>query len=352
MIIVRPFGTLPGGGQVEAITLSNPAGMAVTILTWGATLQAVLVPDAAGALADVVLGHADLAPYLAQPQYFGATVGRYANRIAGGRFQLDGRSWQIPLNNGANALHGGPQGFDQANWTVHDVGADSLCLMHVSPAGDQGFPGTLTTTAHWRLADDNVLHIEYQAHCDAPTIVNITNHAYWNLSGEGTGSAMAHRLQILADAFLPVDAGAIPTGEMREVADTAFDFRTPTPIEQRLRDAREPQLRLGRGYDHNWVLRPARGDCRLAARLDDPASGRWLELHSDQPGLQFYSGNFLDGSSSGKSGRLYRMGDAVALEPQLFPDTPNQPAFGSARLDPGALYRHRIKLHFGADRPR
>jgi aldose 1-epimerase len=209
----------------------------------------------------------------------------------------------------------------------------------------------LTITATWRLTDDNALHIDYEAISDAPTIVNITNHAYWNLAGEGSGSAMAHHLQIMADQYLPVDAGAIPTGELRAVAGTAFDFRDPTPIEARLRDAAEEQLRLGRGYDHNWVLRPGAPDpscCRLAARLADPASGRWLEVHSDQPGLQFYSGNFLDGSSSGKSGRLYRMGDGVSLEPQRFPDAPNQPHFGSARLDPGETYAHRILLRFGA----
>lgn len=345
----RPFGTLPDGGLVEAITLGNGSGLSATILTWGATLQSLLAPDAAGHPADVVLGHDDLAPYLAQPQYFGATVGRYANRIAGGHFQLDGVAYQIPVNDGPNALHGGPQGFDRVNWQVHAVDATSLCLGHVSPAGDQGFPGTLAVTARFRLTDDNVLQIEYQARTDAPTIVNITNHAYWNLAGEGSGSAMAHRLQIDADQFLPVDADAIPTGERRAVAGTAFDFRQPTPIEARLRDAAEVQLRSGRGYDHNWVLRPNAGDvCRRVARLEDPASGRWLELHSDQPGLQFYSGNFLDGRSSGKSGRLYRMGDAVALEPQRFPDTPNQPGFGSARLDPGEIYRHRLLLRFGA----
>lgn len=342
----RPFGTLPDGGLVEAITLRNGNGVAATILTYGATLQALLVPDAAGNLADVVLGHAELAPYLAQPQYFGTTVGRYANRIAGGRFILDGVGYQIPPNDGPNALHGGPRGFDKANWMVSAVDAAAVCLTHISPDGDQGFPGTLTTTATYRLTDANALHIDYRAHTDAPTIVNITNHAYWNLAGEGTGSAMAHRLQILADQYLPVDAGAIPTGEIRAVAGTAFDFREPTPIEARLRDSDE-QLRMGHGYDHNWVLQPGTG-CRLVARLEGPASGRWLEVHSDQPGLQFYSGNFLDGSSSGKSGRLYRMGDAVALEPQRFPDTPNQPAFGSARLGPGEVYEHRIMLRFGA----
>lgn len=350
MVSVRPFGTLPDGRRVEAITLANAGGLSATILTFGATLQAMLVPDAAGQMADVVLGHAELAPYLDQPQYFGSTVGRYANRIAGGRFRLDGREYQVPPNDGRNALHGGPQGFDQANWQTVDVGDAHVTLSHTSPDGDQGFPGRLDVTATYRLADDNSLSIDYEARCDAPTIVNITNHAYWNLSGEGSGSAMAHRLLIAADHYLPVDAGAIPTGEVRAVAGTAFDFCTPTPIEQRLRDAREAQLRLGRGYDHNWLLRPGSG-CRLAARLEDPASGRWLAVHSDQPGLQFYSGNFLDSRSSGKSGRLYRMGDAVALEPQRFPDTPNQPAFGSARLDPGDVYRHRIRLAFGSRPP-
>lgn len=340
------FGTLPDGRPVEAITLANARGMSATILTYGATLQALLVPDRDGCLADVVLGHGTLAPYLAAPQYFGATVGRVANRIAGGRFHLDGTAYAVQPNDGPSALHGGQRGFDKANWQVAEIDATAVSLAHVSPDGDQGFPGTLDTRVTYRLSDTNDLHIEYAARTDRPTIVNITNHAYWNLAGEGAGTAMDHRLQIFGDHFLPTDANAIPTGEFRSVADTPFDFRQPTPVGARLGVADE-QIRVGHGYDHNWVLLPSRdGACRPVARLEEPVSGRILEIWSDQPGLQFYSGNFLDGSSVGKSGHSYQRGDAVALEPQQFPDTPNQPAFGSIRLAPGDIYRHRMILHF------
>ena len=344
------FGSLPDGDVVEAITLINARGMSATILTYGASLQALLVPDRDGVPGDVVLGHSSLEPYLAQPQYLGATVGRVANRIAGGQFDLDGVTCRVPPNNGPNALHGGPKGFDKVNWSIARIGADpvSVTLSHRSPDGDQGFPGLLLATATYRLTDANELQIEYGAETDRPTVVNISNHAYWNLAGEGTGTAMDHRLQIIAEHYLPTDALAIPTGEIRAVEGTAFDFRRPMAIGARVRDAADQQIRFGRGYDHNWVLVPASG-CRRVARLQDPGSGRVMELLSDQPGLQFYSGNFLDGTSVGKSGRLYRMGDAVALEPQLPPDTPNRPAFGSARLAPGTRYRNRITLRFGID---
>ena len=344
----RQFGTLPDGEAVEAIRLSNASGLSATILTYGASLQALLVPDREGRFADVVLGHASLQPYLAQPQYFGATVGRVANRIARGRFRLDGADYQVPVNDGANALHGGARGFDKANWRVSAIGESpaSVTLIHVSPDGDQGFPGRLTATARYSLTDDNALHIDYAAETDRPTIVNLSNHAYWNLGGEGAGTAMDHRLQILAGHFLPTDTGAIPTGELRPVAGTVFDFRAPAVIGSRVRDARDDQIAIGRGYDHNWVLAAGAGELRPVARLEDPRSGRVMEMLSDQPGLQFYSGNFLDGTSVGKAGRLYRMGDAVALEPQAFPDTPNRPGFGSVRLEPGGVYRNLIVLRF------
>jgi aldose 1-epimerase len=344
-----PFGVLPDGSVVEAITLANAGGMSATILTYGASLQALMAPDRDGRFADVALGHAALQPYLAQPQYFGSTVGRVANRIAGGCFQLDGTGYHVPLNNGANALHGGPQGFDKANWAVCKTGPTpaTVTLAHVSADGDQGFPGTLRATATYRLTDANELHIDYRGETDRPTIVNITCHAYWNLAGEGAGTAMGHRLQIAADHYLPTDATAIPTGEIRPVEGTVFDFRLPTAIDARVREACDRQILIGRGYDHNWVLSGSpHAGLRRVARLEDPSSGRVMELFSDQPGLQFYSGNFLDGSSVGKSGRLYRMGDAVALEPQKFPDTPNQPAFGSVRLDPGEHYRNAMILRF------
>ena len=348
-----PFGTLPGGAPVERLTLTNARGMAVSIITYGAAIQSVIVPDRAGRPADVALGHARLEDYLAHPQYFGATVGRVANRIAQGRFTLDGKAYQLPINNGPNTLHGGTRGFDKQLWQVSATrgGAEpSVALQLVSPAGDQGFPGTLTARATYRLAADNRLIITYEATSDAPTLVNLSNHAYWNLAGEGASQgAMEHRLTIPADHYLPTDAGAIPTGVLQPVAGTPFDFRTPQPVGARVRDARDPQIVIGRGYDHNWVIdrRPARAP-RLLARVEEPRSGRVMELWSNQPGLQFYSGNFLDGTTRGKAGKLYRQGDALVLEPQLFPDTPNQPAFGSARLNPGETYRNVIEFRFSA----
>lgn len=348
----EPFGQVDGVA-VEAIALSNANGMRVRIISYGAGIQAVLVPDRDGKLADVALGHATLQPYLDQPQYIGSTVGRVANRIAAGRFRFDGADYQVPVNNGANSLHGGDKGFDKVVWDVLGIseeGAASVTLGLVSPDGDQGYPGTLTVTATYSLSAGNALTVEYRAATDRPTLVNLSNHAYWNLAGEGAAEgAMGHRLTIFADHYLPTDATAIPTGEVRAVAGTPFDFRTPRIVGDRVRDAAYEQIRFGRGYDHNWVIgREVKLEPRLVARVEDPASGRVMEMLSTQPGLQFYSGNFLDGSSVGKAGRLYRMGDAIVLEPQLFPDTPNQPAFGSARLDPGESYRHVIVWRFSA----
>lgn len=344
------FGTLPHGEAAEAVTLTAESGLRARILTYGASIQALLVPDRNGALADVSLGHATLKEYLDHPQYMGATVGRVANRIARGRFTLDGVEYRVPVNNGANSLHGGSEGFDKANWKIVELGAEPrprLVLRHVSPEGDQGYPGTLTATAAYSIAAD-ALTVEYEATCDRPTIVNLSNHAYWNLAGEGgEEGAMDHRLTIPADHYLPTDEGSIPTGEFRPVAGTAFDFRTPTRIGARLRDGSDAQLRIGRGYDHNWVIaREVAPEPRLLARLEHDGSGRIMEILSDRPGLQFYSGNFFDGTTVGKSGGIYRMGDAVALEPQKFPDTPNRPEFGSVRLAPGETYRNTIVWRF------
>lgn len=347
------FGTLPDGVPVEAVTLAG-GSTAVTILTFGAAIQSVRVPDRHGEAADVAAGFATLDAYLEQSQYFGVTVGRVANRIAGGRFTLDGRDYQVPVNNGPNSLHGGRSGFDRANWEIvgmEDGPAAGITLRHVSLDGDQGFPGTLTVMATWRLDAGGTLSVEYLATTDVPTLVNLSHHAYWALGGEGADEgAMGHLLMIPADHYLPTDETAIPTGEFRPVAGTPFDFRTPTPIGARVRDAGDEQLRFGRGYDHNWVIsRTPHDQVQLLARVMDPESGRILDVLSNQPGLQFYSGNFLDGSIAGKSGRLYRMGDAIALEPQMFPDTPNRPTFGSLRLAPGDTYRNIITWRFSTD---
>lgn len=345
---VKPFGTLAGGERVGLITLANAHGMRVGILTLGASIHSLWVPDRHGRLADVALGHASVAEYVDQPQYLGSTVGRVANRIAGGRFTLDGCDYQVPLNNGPNSLHGGATGFDQAVWEVFDLAESWVTLGHVSPDGDQGYPGELTITAAYALSDDNALTVEYSAATDRPTLVSLSNHAYWNLAGEGAADgAMDHLLTIPADHYLPTDAGAIPSGEFRSVEGSAFDFRTPRRIAERVRDATDEQIRLGRGYDHNYVIARKRAEApRLLARLEHPASGRVMETWSDQPGLQFYSGNFLDGKTRGKTGQLYRMGDAVALEPQMFPDTPNRPEFGCIRLAPGETYRNTIIWRF------
>ncbi|MDQ7997504.1 MAG: aldose epimerase family protein [Luteibacter sp.] len=344
------FGTTPDGKDVTVVTLTNGKGMTAKVLSLGAALYALDVPDRNGKPGDIVLGYPDLKGTFDNPQYFGNTVGRYANRIARGKFTLDGKQYSVPVNNGPNSLHGGKVGFDKVIWTVDKVesgATPSVTLTYVSPDGDQGYPGKLTATAKYSLNDKNELTIEYTATTDAPTIVNITNHTYWNLSGEGSGSVMDQVLMIAGDAYLPTDATAIPLGEVRNVAGTDFDFRKAKPIGKDIRDSKEQQLVFGRGYDHNWVIsRKEAAQPREVARVTDPKSGRVLSLWSAQPGLQFYSGNFLDATSSGKSGGIYRQGDAFALEPQIFPDTPNHPDFGSARLEPGKTYKNTMTYKF------
>jgi aldose 1-epimerase len=342
-----PFGTLADGRSVEAITLTNDSGVSARIIPYGATLQSLMVPDASGHVADVVLGYVDLASYVDKPEYLGSTIGRVANRIAKGRFTLDGTTYETVRSEGEHTLHGGRTGFDKVLWRVTGTttGASaSVTLEYVSPDGDQGFPGTLTTSAHYALNEQNELHIEYRATTDRPTVVNMTNHAIWNLAGEGSDDgAMEQWLMIPADRYTPVDDTLIPTGELRPVAGTTFDFRVAKPIVRDVRDSRDAQIVFGRGFDHNWVISDAPAPHpRLVARAEDRASGRVLEVLSDQPGIQFYSGNFLNGTRAGKSGRLYRQGDGFALEPQRFPDVVNRPAFGSARLAPGEEYRNRI----------
>ncbi len=349
------FGTLADGREVAAVTLTNRAGTSATLIAYGASIQSVILADRTGAPADIALGHRTIADYVAKPQYFGSTVGRFANRIARGRFTLDGRAYQTSVNNGENSLHGGTVGFDKVLWEVREVKSGptaSVTMRHVSRDGEQGYPGTLTVDATYSLDERDQLTIDYRATTTAPTIVNVTNHAYWNLGGEGSaGGAMGHLVTIPADNFLPTDAGAIPTGELKPVAGTVFDFREPRAVGARVRDASDPQIVFGRGYDHNWVVgRAVTPDLHLMARVSDPVSGRGFELLSNQPGLQFYSGNFLDATSAGKAGQLYRAGDAIVMEPQLFPDTPNRPEFPTARLQPGQTYRNRIVYRFTTGR--
>jgi aldose 1-epimerase len=349
---VEPFGSTPDGTSVERWTLSN-GDLTVRVITYGGIVQSLEAPDRHGDVQNVVLGFTDLAGYVANNNpgpYFGALIGRYGNRIAKGAFTLDGTAYQLPLNNGPNTLHGGPQGFDTQVWAATPVGNDhvaALQLVLVSPDGDMGFPGTLSTTVTYSLDADSHLSVHYEVTTDAPTVVNPTNHTYWNLAGEGSGTIYDHQLRINASGYTPVGATLIPTGEVAPVGGTPFDFREPTAIGARIRE-NDQQLLYGQGYDHNWTLDRADNGARPgsasqdaqeeAAVLHDPSSGRTLTVSTTEPGLQCYSGNFLDGTLVGTSGRSYRQGDGLALETQHFPDSPNQPAFPSTVLRPGEVY--------------
>lgn len=345
------FGTTADGQKVEAITLTNNHGMRATILSYGAILQSLAVPDRTGKSEDVTLGYNDMQGYLVAPNYFGATVGRYANRIKNGTFAIDGKTYTLAKNNGPNALHGGLKGFDKRLWTVEKVaGGDtaSVTLRYVAADGEEGYPGQLTVTATYALNEKNELSVEYVATTTKPTIVNITNHSFFNLAGEASQrSIYDHVVTIPADATTPVDKTLIPTGQLRPVEGTPFDFRKPMVIGTRIRDGRDPQIVFGQGYDENFVIaRSVSAQPVLHARVEDPSSGRVMEILSNQPGVQFYTGNFLDGTAIGKSNHAYRQGDGLALEPQVFPDTPNQPALGSARVNPGQTYRNVIVYRF------
>jgi aldose 1-epimerase len=337
-----PFGTTPEGVKVDVYTFTN-GRVTISMLTWGATIQRVETPDRRGRTENISLGFDNLPDYAALSPYFGATVGRYGNRIAKGRFTLDGTSYQIPINNGENALHGGTIGFDKKVWkakVVQTSSAVGVAFTYVSPDGEMGFPGELTSTVTYTLDKQDNLRIDYKATvAGKPTVLNLTNHVYFNLAGEGSGSIDGHVLQLNAPSYTPVDAGLIPTGEIAPVAGTPFDFNKPTAIGQRIRDD-HPQLVIGRGYDHNFVLggKPDSDGLRLAARFWEPEGGRRVTVHTSQPGAQFYSGNFLDGTFQGIGNKSYRQGDAFAFETQHFPDSPNQPNFPSTVLRPGQTF--------------
>jgi aldose 1-epimerase len=345
------FGLLPDGRAVERVTLRAPSGFEARIITYGAALQALMVPDQVGFCDDVVLGQDNLEGYLGQRRFFGATVGRYANRIANARFLLGGEAVQLAANNGPNALHGGPDGFDRRLWQVAEVSAGAqprVMLRYVSAHGEEGYPGRLDVCVTYRLTGPAELSLTFVARTDRHTIVNLTNHSFFNLEGGASGGdILDHRLTVAADRFLAIAPDAIPLPELpRTVAGTPFDFRNPSTIGARIRDA-DTQLRHGRGYDHNFCLDNGR-ELKLAARLEAPRSGRTLELLTDQPGLQVYSGNYLDGSIQGKRGRLYRQSDAICLEPQIWPDAPNRADFPSARLAPDGVYQHHTIYRFGS----
>lgn len=348
------FGKLADGTPVEAVLLSNTHGMKVRVLAWGAALQELVVPGRKGAT-DVILGYDDMTGYLKASNYFGATVGRYANRIAKGRFTLDGKVYELATNDGPNALHGGVRGFDKHLWTIDRVASGksaSATLTYTSPDGEEGYPGTMKVTATFTLTETNELEVTYRATSDKPTIANITNHSYFNLGGVAAGhSATEALVTIPAAHYTPVDTTLIPTGEIRSVEGTPFDFRKPRRVSERIRDGRDEQLRIGRGYDHNWVVsRAPVSGLQLMAKVEDPVSGRTMQIFSNQPGVQFYTGNFLDGTATGKGGVIYRQGDGLCFEPQVFPDTPNKPSFGSTRLDPGQTYENRIVYRFSVAR--
>jgi aldose 1-epimerase len=347
------FGHLPDGTAIEMVRLCGDNGFEVRLITYGAAIQSMLVPDRAGRLADVVLGRADLEGYLAVRRFLGATVGRYANRIANGSFELDGQRFQLPTNDGPNALHGGLAGFDRKPWTITGIGespAPFVTLSYVSADGEEGYPGRLKVDITYRISGGTELSIEFSATTDKPTIVNLTNHSFFNLAGVETGGGILdHIVTIAADHFLPVSPAGIPLAAPRQLDASPFDFRKPHPVGARLGDADE-QITIRQGYDHNYCLRGGTADApRFAARVEDPDSGRVLELWTNQPGVQFYSGNFLDGTVTGKYGRIHRQYDALCLEPQAYPDTPNRPDFPSARLDPGQTYRHHSLYRFSSN---
>jgi aldose 1-epimerase len=326
------WGHTAEGVAVPIYTLTS-GQIEVRVTAYGAHLVSVRTPDRTGKMADVVLGYDTLQGYLQQPSaYLGAIVGRYGNRIALGKFTLDGKTYQIPVNNGPNALHGGPKGFERYVWQSHEV-PDGVEFTHVSPDGDMGFPGTLTAKVRYTVKG-NTLRIDYFATTDKPTVVNLTNHAYFNLNGGGKGNILNQRIEINADRYTPVDAGLIPTGELAPVAGTPLDFRKPEAIGARI-NAKNEQLKLAGGYDFNYVLNGKAGTLRLAAIVTDPESGRRLTVETTQPGVQFYSGNFLDGTLTGRYGIKYQKHAGFCLETQHFPDSPNHANFPSTVLRPG-----------------
>ena len=345
-ISTEQFGVMPDGANVELFSLSNGHGMAVRIINYGGIIAQLHVPDRHGEMADVVLGHDTLEGYLNRSRYFGALIGRYANRIARGRFTLDGVEQHLTINNGHNHLHGGVRGFDKVLWQANEV-EDGLQLTYFSKDGEENYPGNLEAQVTYSLMETNELRIDYRAHTDRETIVNLTNHSYFNLAGNGT--ILGHELTIDADAFTPVDATLIPTGEIRAVAGTPMDFTSARPVGSRINDQFDQLQMAGGGYDHNFVLRTASGSLRHIATVREPMSGRVMQIATTEPGLQFYSGNFLDGSIVGKYGIAYAKHSGCCLETQHFPDSPNHPNFPATVLRPGEEYRHTTIFQFSAE---
>jgi aldose 1-epimerase len=338
-----PFGTMPDGTTVDLFTLTTPKGISAAITNYGGIVVSLKTPDKSGKSGDIVLGFDDLKGYLQDEPYFGTLIGRYANRIAKAKFTLDGKEYKLAANDNGNSLHGGKKGFDKVVWNASAAGG-SLTLTYVSKDGEEGYPGTLTAKVVYTLSADGELKIDYSATTDKNTILNLTNHSYFNLAG--SGDILGNELTLLAGRYTPVDAGLIPTGELRSVKGTPFDFLTPHKVGERI-EAKDEQIKLGGGYDHNWVLDSSSGKLAKAAVVHEPTSGRTLEVWTTQPGIQFYTGNFLDGKLTGKGGIVYRRRSALCLETQHFPDSPNQPKFPTTELKPGQTYHQVTVWKFG-----
>jgi aldose 1-epimerase len=342
----QPFGQTKDGVAVNLYTLRNSKGAEAAICNYGGLVISLKVPDRNGQFGDVVLGYDNLAGYLKDTPYFGALIGRYGNRIAKGKFTLDGKEYTLAINNGPNALHGGLKGFDKVVWEPKILATPkgpSLELRYTSKDGEEGYPGNLSVIAVYTLTDDNALELQYTATTDKDTVLNLTQHSYFNLAGKGT--ILNHQVMMPADKFTPVDSTLIPTGVLQPVDGTPFDFRTPTAIGARIGQADE-QLKFGGGYDHNWVINKPMGQLGLMARVYEPTTGRVLEVFSTEPGLQFYTGNFLDGKITGKGGWVYQYRNGFCMEPQHYPDSPNQPNFPSVVLKPGQTYKNTIIFKF------
>lgn len=345
----QPFGTTPDGKAVELFTLTNASAMQVRVMTYGGIVVSLKVPDRAGNLDDVVLGYDSLAGYVKSSPYFGAIVGRYGNRIAKGHFTLDGKTYSLAVNNGPNALHGGLRGFDKVVWAAEPITEDSVvgvALTYTSADGEEGYPGTLRAKVTYRLTPANELSVEYHATSDKATPVNLTNHSYFNLAGAGKGDILGHMLTLSADSMTPVDSTLIPTGAIVSVTGTPFDFRAAMAIGARI-DSADAQLKNGGGYDHNFVLNRTGPGLTHFAHVVETATGRTLDVSTTEPGVQFYTGNFLDGTNVGKGGAAYKKRSGFCLETQHYPDSPNHANFPSTILQPGAAYDSRTVFAFG-----
>jgi len=348
-VTLAPFARTPDDQNVDVVTLRNQNGIEIRVMTYGATILSIKTPDKSGQLDDITLGFDSFAPYVDKSPYFGAIVGRYGNRIAKGKFTLDGRTYTLATNNGPNHLHGGTKGFDKRIWTAdpfQNASGVGVKLTYVSADGEEGYPGQLTARVTYTLADDNRLIVDYDATTDKATVLNLTQHTYWNLAGAKANDILGHVLMINAERYTPVDDTLIPTGELASVEGTPFDFRTPTAIGERIAQD-NAQLKFGKGYDHNWVLTRQGDGLSLAARVVEPTTGRTLDVSTTEPGIQFYSGNFLDGTLAGHGGVPLVRHAGLCLETQHFPDSPNHPNFPSTVLRPGQEYKTQTVFTFG-----